>query len=244
MKEDNTKAEKTEANTKAEQVPAVQPQTPASNSQYNNKEKQVMDENDKNIQINAIEEVLTESDAISNDAGITRGLQNLASVTPFAEALPVNGMAEKSLGVIAFRRKNRNLNLAIACGTATTFYVPLRQFTLLIEHCDDPELRTVIMQNCSDNTEGDGARGQVLARLNFKHSAIHVIWGHHGKVISGKGEFAKQEVYYIPREMLLCFYLAAKAQAKGGDQLEEMISANEGWREYDIPTNPLDPGGK
>ncbi len=33
-------------------------------------------------------------------------------------------------------------------------------------------------------------------------------------------------------------------QIKGGDQLEELLRANEGWREYDIPTNPLDPGAK
>ena len=69
-------------------------------------------------------------------------------------------------------------------------------------------------------------------------------WGDNGVVIEIEDDINKRANYYIHPDELLLYYMAAKVQLKGGSQLEELLQANEGWRKYDIPTNPLDPGAK
>jgi hypothetical protein len=61
-------------------------------------------------------------------------------------------------------------------------------------------------------------------------------------VVEGDDDINRRAVYYISPDELLLYYMAAKVQLKGGPQLEALLQANEGWRKYDIPTNPLDPG--
>lgn len=182
------------------------------------------------------------------NAGLIQGINNIASMAPFnpqqGSPLPVPGMGEMVPGLMAFRRRQQNMNVAFVGGKCPVFYLPLDKLVLAVEHMHDPKRRTVIVQNCSESADDSNARGQILARFNSGHSALHGVWGHKGRVISESIDIAKQAVYYIKREDLLCFYLAAKAQLKGGDLLEETLRANEGWREYDLPTNPLDPGGE
>ena len=177
--------------------------------------------------------------------GLIQGLKNIAAMAPFYGDLkpkPVPGMGEMLPGFVAFRRSQKNMNLAVVGGKFPVMYLPMDKLVQVVERMHDPKRRTVIVQNCSDAADSEYARGQILARINPEHSALHVAWGYNSRVIREPDDIAKPGVYYINREDLLPFYLAAKAQLKGGDLLEELLRANEGWREYDLPTNPLDPG--
>jgi hypothetical protein len=185
----------------------------------------------------------------SQHNGLVQGINNIASMVPFdlqhGSPRPVPGMGEMVPGLMAFRRRQQqNMNVAFVGGKFPVFYLPLDKLVLAVESMHDPKRRTVIVQNCTESADDSNARGQILARFNSGHSALHGAWGYKGKVISEPGDIAKPAVYYIKREDLLCFYLAAKAQLKGGDLLEELLRANEGWREFDLPTNPLDPGAE
>jgi hypothetical protein len=108
----------------------------------------------------------------------------------------------------------------------------------------DPKRQTVILQNCSEDSESENARGQVLAKFNMGYPCLQVNWGDKGIVIEGEDEISKRAYYYVNPDELLLYYLAAKVQMKGGSQLEELLIANEGLRKYNIPTNPLDPGAE
>jgi len=182
------------------------------------------------------------------DDGIIQGLKNIASMVPFSPEAslptPISGMGVVAPGIMGFRRQQKNLNVAVVGGKAPVFYLPLDKLIPLVELMHIRKHRTVVIQNCSDGADGEFSRGQILARFNPEHSALHVTWGLSGRVIRVPADVAKPGVYYVNREALVSFYLAAKAQLKGGNQLEELLRANEGWREYDIPTNPLDPGGE
>jgi len=221
----------------------TQAQSPSENKLSNNKEMDthIMAKKYENQQINSIQTILAGADAVTGDENLTQGLENLASMASLDVAKPIRGMSDVEAGVMGFRRKKNNLTVAFVCGISPTFNCPTEKFIRMVESSHDPETRTVLIQNCSETVDGDGSRPQVLARLNPKHSALHVIWGHHGKVIYGSDQIAKHAVYYVHREDLLCYYLAAKAQIRGGDRLEALLAANDGWLEYDIPSNPLDP---
>lgn len=197
----------------------------------------------------ALEEILgslLERAGDGQDAGLLQGIENIASMVPFnakqGSPQPVPGVGVMVPGLMAFRRRKQNLDIAFVGGKFPVFYLPLDKLVLAVERMHDPKRRTVIVQNCSESEDEPYARGQILARFVPGHSALRGAWGVKGKVITGPDDISKSGAYYIKREDLLRFYLAAKAQLKGGDLLEELLRANEGWREYDLPTNPLDPG--
>lgn len=179
------------------------------------------------------------------DVGLIQGLKNIASMTQFnpEQGLPrpIPGMGEMVPAIMAFRRANKFMNLAVVGGKAPVFHLPLEKLVLIVERLHDRNTRTVIVQNCSD-AGSEHLRGQILARINPDHSAIHVVWGALGRAISDPQDVSRSGAYYVRRDDLAAFYLAAKAQLKGGSLLEELLQSNEGWREYDLPTNPLDPG--
>ena len=179
------------------------------------------------------------------DVGFIQGVKNVQlmmnmSAKEGGSAIP--GTGEKVMGLMAFRRKMKTLNLAFVGGQAPAFYLPLDKLILLVEQMHDPKLRTVIIHNCSETSDSEFAQGQVLAKFNAQYSALQVSWGDNGVVIEGDDDINRRAVYYISPDELLLYYMGAKVQLKGGPQLEALLLANEGWRKYDIPTNPLDPG--
>ena len=179
------------------------------------------------------------------DVGFIQGVKNIQlmmnmSAKEGCSAIP--GTGEKVMGLMAFRRSMKNLTLAFVGGQAPVFYLPLDKLILMVEQLHDPKLRTVIIRNCSETSDSEFAHGQVLAKFNALYSALQVSWGDNGVVIEGDDDINRRAVYYISPDELLLYYMAAKVQLKGGPQLEALLQANEGWRKYDIPTNPLDPG--
>lgn len=176
--------------------------------------------------------------------GLIQGVLNIRSMMSGATASAIPGTGDRVVGLMAFRRSMRNLNLAFVGGRAPVFYLPLDKLILLVEQLHDEKRRTVIVRNCSESSDSEHAKGQVLAKFNAQYSALQVIWGDNGVVIENEDDIRKRANYYINPEELMLYYLAAKVQMKGGSELEELLQANEGWRQYDIPTNPLDPGSK
>jgi hypothetical protein len=130
------------------------------------------------------------------------------------------------------------MTLAIACDTAPIHYQPLDKFIAMIEHMHDERSANINIQNPVPGKDGCG---QIIARLNPRHSAIHVVQGVVGRVIKETKHIISNEVYYIPRATLCRYYLAAKAQIEAGDQLDSMIAANDGLKGYSIPIDPLNP---
>jgi hypothetical protein len=186
--------------------------------------------------------------SMGDDLGLIQGVQNILSMMRGAvegatlSAIP--GTGDRVQGLMAFRRSMKNLTLAFVGGQAPVFYLPLDKLILLVEQMHDKNRRTVVIRNCSESSDSEFAHGQVLAKFNTQYSALQVTWGDNGVVIESENEINKRANYYINPDDLLLYYMAAKIQMKGGTQLEELLQANEGWRKYDIPTNPLDPGSK
>jgi hypothetical protein len=177
--------------------------------------------------------------------GVADGLANLATLPDFdpenGSPAPVPGKILES-GVIGLRNvRGKAPQLAIACGTNMVRYIPLAKYIALVEKMDDPASATIMLENFSDRDDSRAGRGQVLARLNAKHSAITIVQGVTGRVIRSANDIALYEVYYLPRQDLTAFYVAAKYQLSNEDTLDSMISAYDGWRAYSIPLDPLNP---
>ena len=205
---------------------------------------------EKTIALEAISEVLSglmANAAQGGDPGLVQGVKNVRELTRVQKskgAKPVPGTGCWAQGLMAFRRYQKNLNLAFVGGDAPAFFMSLDKLILLVERMHDPKRQTVILQNCSEDSESENARGQVLAKFNMGYPCLQVNWGDKGIVIEGEDEISKRVYYYVNPDELMLYYLAAKAQMKGGSQLEELLIANEGLRKYNIPTNPLDPGAE
>jgi hypothetical protein len=188
-------------------------------------------------------------DLLSGDMGtregVAKGLKNLADLPEYQpeknSPTPVPGKSFDS-GIIGLRnRRGKTPELAIACGTNIVRYIPLVKFIALVENMKNPDKATIMLENFSNQDEKSSGRGQVLARINAKHSAISIVQGVTGRVIRGPGDIALYEVYYLPRPDLTAFYLTAKFQIGKEDDLDIMITANEGWKAYSIPLDPLNP---
>lgn len=174
--------------------------------------------------------------------GLVQGLINLASLPEFdlPNGVPavVPGHDGVQRGIIGFRRMGGLLTLALACGTAQIQYFPLDKYIAVIEKMNDPHHASINVQN---PVKGKDGCGQIKARLNPRHSAIHVIHGVHGRYIKENKHINTHEVYYIPRAILGRYYLASKAQIEAGDQLDSMIAAYDGEQGFSIPLDPLNP---
>ena len=187
--------------------------------------------------------------------GLQQGLKNLADLPEFSQfedamesnnsstlkELQVNGKPFER-GIIGFKRSSQGeLRVAIACGKSQVRYITLPKFIALIENMHDRESSTIIIQNFKDQDSYQSARGQILARINAKSSAITVIQGVTGRIIRGPGDIAILDVYYLNRTDLTAYYLSAKAQISNQNELETMIQAYDGWKHFDVPLDPLNP---
>ena len=182
------------------------------------------------------------SELANAQPGLVQGLTNLASLPEFdlqsGIPAPVPGHGDVQLGLIGFRPMGGQMKIVLACGTAPIVNFPLSKYIVTVEGAHDERSANVNVQNPVQGSEG---RGQIIARLNLKHSAIHVVQGVVGRVIKESSHIVSNEVYYIPRASLVKYYLAAKAQIEAGDQLDSLIAAYDGMKGYSIPLDPLNP---
>ena len=182
------------------------------------------------------------SEIVGNDVNFIQGMENLNTLPPFDPPPPPVKSKEFTAGVIGFRRiGSNNLTFAIACGKAQVRYIPLTKFIAMIENLHDPESATIMLQNFQDQQDSRSAKGQILGRINAESSAIMIIQGVTGRIIRGPSDIALFDVYYIDRNDLTSFYLAAKAQISNADELETMIATYDGWKAFDVPLDPLNP---
>lgn len=172
-----------------------------------------------------------------------QALQNLNSL-PDIEAVKkkyMPGKPFKKAGVIGFRRNGRNLTLTIACEKAMVRQIDLSKFIAMIENMHEEDAATIVLENFIEPDENKQPRGQVLGRLNGTYSCITVAQGLTGRVIHGVGDVVRFDVYYLDKELLTSFYLAAKAQQGVKDELDQLIGAFDGWKAFEIPLDPCQP---
>ena len=169
-------------------------------------------------------------------------LQNLAHIKPIGDI--GTGMPGKEYvkeGAMGFRRQSSLLRLTIACERAVVRNLELGKFIAMVERMQDPETATIVLENFTEQEENRTPRGQVLGRINAEYSCIVVAQGLTGRLIHSHSDLARMDVYYLSREKLTAFYLAAKAQIGEEGTLNELISAYDGWKAFDIPLNPCRP---
>lgn len=151
------------------------------------------------------------------------------------------GKPFENVGVMGFRRQANLLRLTIACERAIVRNLELGKFIAMVERMNDPEKATIVLENFTEADDNRTPRGQVLGRINPEFSCITVAQGLTGRVIHSHGDLARLDVYYVSREQLTSFYLAAKAQIGDEGKLNELVAAYDGWKAFDIPLNPCHP---
>jgi len=179
---------------------------------------------------------------IDSDDSLRKGLANLNKLPPFDVPPPVVHGRDFCPGLMGFRRSSSgNLNLTIVCDSAQVRSLTMAKYIAMVEHLHDPKTASIMLQNFMDSDERKAAKGQVLARINARSSAIIIIQGLPGRIIRGPEDIALYDVYYLDRAEMTSFYLAAKAQISTGDQIETMIAAYDGWKPFSVPLNFFNP---
>lgn len=161
-------------------------------------------------------------------------------------ALPApNKMPGKPLkkGYMGFKRNGRNMNLTIACGRAIVRQIELIKFTSMLEKMNDRDA-TVVLENFSDADEYKASRGQILGRFNPKYSCITVAQGLTGRVIHDTTDVVRMDAYYLEKDMLAAYYIAAKYQLGVQGDLDNLIGAYDGWKVFELPIDPCNPDGE
>ncbi len=191
----------------------------------------------------ALQELLFPLLALSTN--FTQGLINLLGFPEFnlkgGSVSPIHDNDRVERGIIGFRRISGSVMLAIACGTKMVRYIPLDKFIALIESMNLGTAANIVIQNYK--AEEKEKRAQIIARVNSRCSAIHFVQGVAGKPISTGSDIVSNDAYYIPREDLTSFYIAAKCQVANGQKLEDLIAANDGFKGFSINIDPLNPVG-
>lgn len=180
---------------------------------------------------------------IDRDEVFATAIKNLSGIRSIAEVKgdPMPGRDFEGEGVIGFRRQANLLRLTIACERAVVRHLELGKFIAMVERMHDPEKATIVLENFTEPDENRMPRGQVLGRINPQYSCITVAQGLTGRIIHTHNDLARLDVYYLSQEQLTSFYLAAKAQIGVEGKLNELISAYDGWKAFDIPLNPNTP---
>ena len=176
------------------------------------------------------------------DPGFSAAIDNLSRIKAFTEI--GRGMPGKDFekeGAMGFRRQASLLRLTIACERAIVRNLELGKFIAMVERMHEPERATIVLENFTELDETRMPRGQILGRINPDYSCIVVAQGLTGRLIHTHADLARMDVYYLSREKLTSFYLAAKAQIGEEGKLNELISAYDGWKAFDIPLNPCNP---
>lgn len=169
------------------------------------------------------------------DYGLGRGLQNLAAIP--ASPVKVSGK-ELEVGLIGF---DRNRSLALVCGVEPVQYLSFGKYVALVERADEKRRPNVVLQNYASGGNGKEVRGQILARLSLKHSAIIVCHGVGGRAMKGHKDILWTYVYSVDRFALMTYYLAVKTHLADVGRLEELMEANDGQCVFDVPLDPVNP---
>lgn len=149
---------------------------------------------------------------------------------------PVKVDEKVEKGMLAFRRVGGKLMLVLVCGTKQVRYLTLEKFIALIECMDLGSSANIVLQNHSNSdTHGNGGSSQIIARVNPDCSAIHIVEGVIGKSLEKGKPHVANDAFYVPREELAVFYLAAKLQVGQSHELENLIDAHDGYKGYSIP---------
>ena len=180
--------------------------------------------------------------SLENKEGFEQGVANLSALPDLDPNNKVPGK-EFERGVMGLYTSKRGLRIAVACGKMMVRFLPLEKYVALIEKMHDEESASIMLQNFTDQEDGRMARGQVLARINPKHSALTVIQGVTGRIVRSPHDIALYDVYYLDKKDMMAFYITAKFQLGNEDQLDSLIAAYDGWKAYNVPLNPLDPYG-
>jgi hypothetical protein len=167
--------------------------------------------------------------------GLGQGLQNLAALPATPVKVPGKDLEE---GLIGF---DRNRSLAVVCGVEPVQYLSFGKYVALIERADDKRRPNVVLQNYSGGGSGKEVRGQILARLSLKHSAIIVCHGVGGRAMKVPEDILWTYVYSVDQFSLMNHYLAVKTHLAKVGRLDELIEANDGQCVFDVPLDPVNP---
>lgn len=184
----------------------------------------------------------------------SKAIKELAALTTLDEVLkkPMPGKPFHR-GVMGFRRRGRNLTIAIGCGCAMVREIALPKYVALIQNMNadlgvsggriekDGLSATIVLEHYTEPDENRLPRGQVLGRLIPEFSAIVIAQGLAGKVIHSTRDIVKFDTYYLPKEALAAFYVSSKIQNGTQDLLDELIGAHDGWKSFGIPRDPCQP---
>lgn len=194
----------------------------------------------KEITTNLLESIFSKRFDDQNFAQALQNLNNLPDIE-MVKGKYMPGKPFKRAGVIGFRRNGRNLTLTIACEKAMVRQIDLSKYIAMVENMHEGDAATIVLENFIEPDENRQPRGQVLGRLNSTYSCITVAQGLTGRVIHGVGDVVRFDAYYLDKELLTSFYLAAKAQQGVKDELDELIGAFDGWKAFEIPLDPCQP---
>ena len=176
------------------------------------------------------------NDRITADTIFSRTIEYL-SMLPAPKKMPGKPLKE---GIIGFKRNGRNLNLTMACGRAIVRQLDLIKFVTMMEKMHDTDA-TVVLENFADADEYKASRGQVLGRFNPNYSCITIAQGLTGRVIHGAHDVVRMDAYYLNKDILTAYYIAAKYQIGLEDKLDVLIGAYDGWKVYELPLDPCNP---
>jgi hypothetical protein len=161
---------------------------------------------------------------------LSPGLENIKQLPEKPKFYPGAKLEEGHIGLL---RKEKDLQITIACGTLAPQHIPLRQFVELVERMD-----TVIqLHNYKDQSGSyfQRSRCQILAILRSRTSCVNIIQGLVGRTIGPNGEnIAHAGEYYIDRALLQAWYIAARCQLVYQDDLDRLLNTHDGWVQYQI----------
>jgi hypothetical protein len=170
-----------------------------------------------------------ESDAwrIGPYSELELGLENINMITD----PPVRHM-EQNPGILGYSRRDGELRLTIAYNKQMIRHVTLRQFVELIENID----QTLLLSNFkeSDRNFGSAPKGQLLCSLKSNLSCLVFVQGVVSRIVRNPQDIAIRAEYYINKEMLKAFFVTSKLQLENQNELDQLMTAYDGWLDYDI----------
>lgn len=155
------------------------------------------------------------------------GLENINMITD----PPLRHM-EKNPGILGFSRQQSELKLTIAYNKQMVRHITLRQFAELVEKID----QTLLLSNFkeSDRNFGSAPKGQLLCSLKSNLSCLVFVQGVVGRIVRSPQDVALRSEYYIDKEMLKAFFVTSKLQLENQNELEQLMTAYDGWLDYKI----------
>lgn len=166
---------------------------------------------------------------------LERGLKILVSLPAVPSKVPGKDLEAGFIGLGSGQK------LVLACGVEPNQYLTFGKFVALVERAGDNRRASVVLQNYAGGGNSQEVRGQILARLSLKHSAIIVCHGAGGRSIKVPKDVLWTYAYYIDRLDLMTYYMMAKTQLGNASLLAELIEANDGQCVFDVPLDPVNP---